>query len=155
MSADAIEARFLLLESKVFLLEEHAKEEREARLKLEEKNIALEEKNIALEEKNTSLEQLLKKQAKDRETDLVRLTATNNQLKAQLRDSEAREQALDLKIQQEADARKAGDLALIWNVGLPRDYSKVNDKPDSRFGSQGAGNGQFQFPDAVACNCAI
>ena len=33
-----------------------------------------------------------------------------------------------------------------------RDYSKVSDQPVSRFGSKGAGNGQFSSPFSVACN---
>ena len=33
-----------------------------------------------------------------------------------------------------------------------REYSKVGDQPVSRFGSKGAGDGQFNFPSAVACN---
>jgi len=117
MSAEAIEARFLMLESQVKRLEE---------------------RNTALEEKNILLEQQLKKQAKDRETDLVRFTATDNQLKAQLK--------------QEVEERKVGDLAIIRNVGLPRDYSKVCDKPTHRFGSKGAGDGLFSTPYSVACN---
>ena len=124
MSAEAIEARFLMLESQV--------------KRLEERNTALEEKNISLEEKNILLEQQLKKQAKDRETDLVRFTATDNQLKAQLK--------------QEVEERKVGDLAIIRNIGLPRDYSKVCDKPTHRFGSKGAGDGLFSTPYYVACS---
>ena len=90
------------------------------------------------EEKNILPEQQLNKQAKDRETDLVRFTATNNQLKAQLK--------------QEVEERKVGDLAIIRNVGLPRDYSKVCDKPTHRFGSKGAGDGLFSAPYSVACS---
>ena len=74
MSSEALEARFLLLES-------HVKK---------------------LEEKNLELERQLKEQVKLRETDLVRFISTSNQLKArlkaQLRDREANEQALDQKI---------------------------------------------------------
>ena len=33
-----------------------------------------------------------------------------------------------------------------------RDYTKVADQPASRFGSKGAGDGQFNFPYSVACN---
>ena len=33
-----------------------------------------------------------------------------------------------------------------------RDYSKVGDQPVSRFGSNGAGDGQFQYPRSIACN---
>ena len=33
-----------------------------------------------------------------------------------------------------------------------RDYSRIGDKPASRFGSQGDGEGQFNFPRSVACN---
>ena len=33
-----------------------------------------------------------------------------------------------------------------------RDYSKVSDQPISRFGSGGAGDGQFDGPYDVACN---
>ena len=130
MNVEAIEARFLLLESQ-------AREERDARLKLEERNISLEQQLKKQEEKVISLEEKLKKQDKDRDTDLVRFTSMNNQLKAQLRDREASEHALELKIKQEAKERKAGDLALARNVGLPRDYSKMTDKPVSQFGSRG------------------
>jgi len=89
MSAEAIEARFLLLEAQV-------REEREARLRLEEKNVALEQQLKKQEEK-------LKKQAKDRETDLARFIATNSLLKSQL----------ERKIQQEAEERKKAEQA--WN----------------------------------------
>ena len=33
-----------------------------------------------------------------------------------------------------------------------REYSKVGDQPVSRFGSKGAGDGQFTNPYSVACN---
>ena len=33
-----------------------------------------------------------------------------------------------------------------------RDYSKVGYQPICRFGSQGAGDGQFNLPRSVACN---
>jgi len=33
-----------------------------------------------------------------------------------------------------------------------REYSKVGDQPASRFGSKGAGDGQFDNPYYVACN---
>ena len=33
-----------------------------------------------------------------------------------------------------------------------RDYSKVGNRPASRFGSKGAGDGQFNLPRSVACN---
>ena len=33
-----------------------------------------------------------------------------------------------------------------------RDCSKVGDQPICRFGSSGSGDGQFNFPSAVACN---
>ena len=39
-------------------------------------------------------------------------------------------------------------LAIVYR----RDYSKVGDQPASRFGSQGAGDGQFNNPWSVACN---
>ena len=55
------------------------------------------------------------------------------------------------QLKQEADDREAGDLALIWNIGLPRNYLKVSDQPISQFGSSGAGDGQFQFPCSVTC----
>ena len=115
--------------------------------------------------KNLSLEQQLKKQANDRETDLVRFNATNKLLKAQLKESQlaleqkirqeseerkASDLALELEIQHEERQRKAGDLALFRNVGLPR-YSKVGDQPLSRFGSKGSDDGQFSNPESVAC----
>ena len=162
MNVEVIETRFQLLEAQV-------KEEREARLGLEEKNLSLEEQ--------------LKKQANNRETDLLRFTTTNNQLKAQLKATQqalevksnrkqrkgtsrrssgsrhwkrksnrkqgkrkAGDPALEQKIQHEERQRKEGDLALLRNEGLPRDYSKVSDKPVIRFGSYGAGDGQFNNP---------
>ena len=48
--------------------------------------------------------------------------------------------------------RKAGDMTLFWNGRLRRDNSKVGDQPVSRFGSVGAGDGQFSNPWSVACN---
>ena len=33
-----------------------------------------------------------------------------------------------------------------------REYSKVGDRPASRFGSKGAGDGQFTVPHSVTCN---
>jgi len=33
-----------------------------------------------------------------------------------------------------------------------RDYSQVGDQPVSRFGSDGAGDGQFQNPSSIKCN---
>ena len=33
-----------------------------------------------------------------------------------------------------------------------RDYSKVSDQPTSRFGSQGAGDGQLDRPFSIVCN---
>jgi len=64
----------------------------------------------------------------------------------------ASQQALEAKIQQEAEERKAGDLALIWKVKLRRDYSKVGNQPANQFGSNGSSNGQFNLPTSVACN---
>ena len=33
-----------------------------------------------------------------------------------------------------------------------RDYAKVRDEPVGQFGSNGAGDGQFQYPFSVACD---
>ena len=43
-------------------------------------------------------------------------------------------------------------LEVIDRPVYSRDYSEVSDIPVSQFGSGGAGDGQFNFPSAVACN---
>ena len=106
MNVEAIEARFQLLEAQV-------KEEREARLGLEEKNLSLEEQ--------------LKKQANNRETDLLRFTTTNNQLKAQLKETQ---QVLEVKIQQEAEERNQSKIQ--WEQTLEEKIQQEAGKKKGR-----------------------
>jgi len=78
----------------VIALQSQVKEEREARVKAEEKTAALELQLVKL--------------GKDKETDLVRLTAMNTALKAELKKEVQGRQALDLRIQQESKKRQTG-----------------------------------------------
>jgi len=75
----------------------------------------------------------------------LRFTATNNQLKAQLRDSEAKEQALDLKIQQEAEERDQQGNYVVADVNKDR-IQIFNSQGQfmRKFGSIGSENGQIK-----------
>jgi len=43
-------------------------------------------------------------------------------------------------------------LEVVYRLVYRRDYNQVSNQCVSRFGLQGAGDGQFSYPSSVACN---
>jgi len=158
-SSKPFEAQLAELTAAVSALQTQVKAEREARLQAEHRS-------TLFEQRNNRLEQRLEQQIRARETDRQLLDSMKNQLRAQLRQEQAEEsgrtrqlierlhvenaqaqQALNLKIQQEEEARRAADCT-GW---LP---ASVVTTPLDRFGSKGVEDGQFNFPCSVSCNAS-